>query len=462
MKNAQLDHTNEKGEHGFVTNKRQSSRQPATTIHDLDFADDIALLESSLERAQAQLTQTAKWANKVGLQINTKKTQALTNQNTNNNTIQLNGQDIEWVDNFKYLGSMMLSSITDIKVRKGQAWKAFWKMKNIWKSTAIPTQLKIKIFKASCVSILLYGCETLAYNRSGVQPDQSFQQHLQHQIQKHQHFLFAPCTLILLNLPRLIISFTNGCMRSARKPWLYLIGYFVSFIPSMLIFFVFILPSNNYKNEFNTMLQETMIRFRWYRHCGLIPYTQDVDFGLFAEEYDENIRKYFLGNPTVYLWGALGLVNDSLEFRLFTGRYTFDLFWAYREDDHRWCGYQVQRDKYRRILPLLPKLCSCDLFGYRFSIPCSPVDYLNNEYGYDLWKNPLEKNYTWINIAYHSKWDDISWMYAVRLYTSKGELRQDKFAIDWIANHFNYSLKIIPSFLNVVPNQPVTLPPIKN
>ncbi|CAF1633587.1 unnamed protein product, partial [Adineta ricciae] len=25
----------------------------------------------------------------------------------------------------------------------------------------------------------------------------------------------------------------------------------------------------------------------WYRHCGLIPYTQDVDFGLFAEEYDE-------------------------------------------------------------------------------------------------------------------------------------------------------------------------------
>ncbi|CAF2522029.1 unnamed protein product [Rotaria sp. Silwood2] len=200
----------------------------------------------------------------------------------------------------------------------------------------------------------------------------------------------------------------------------------------------------------------------WYRHCGLIPYTKDVDFGLFAEEYDENIRNYFLGNPTVYLWGALGLVNDFLEFRLFTGRYTFDLFWAYRENDHRWCGYQAQRVKYRRILPLLPKLCSCDLFGYRFSIPCSPVDYLNNEYGYDLWKNPLEKNYTWTNIEYHSIWDDISWMYAVRLYTSKGELRQDKYAIDWITNHFNYSLKIIPSFLNVLPNEPVTLPPVKN
>ena len=29
---------------------------------------------------------------------------------------------------------MMLSSETDIKIRKGQAWGAFWKMKDIWKS----------------------------------------------------------------------------------------------------------------------------------------------------------------------------------------------------------------------------------------------------------------------------------------------------------------------------------------
>jgi hypothetical protein len=43
-----------------------------------------------------QLIQTAKRANEVGLQINIKKTQALTNENTNNRAIQLNGQDIEW------------------------------------------------------------------------------------------------------------------------------------------------------------------------------------------------------------------------------------------------------------------------------------------------------------------------------------------------------------------------------
>ncbi|CAF4156157.1 unnamed protein product [Adineta steineri] len=198
----------------------------------------------------------------------------------------------------------------------------------------------------------------------------------------------------------------------------------------------------------------------WYRHCGLIPFTDDADFGLYAEEYDESIRNYFLGNPVIPLWSALGLANDSLEFRLFTGHWTLDLFWAYRDGDHRWFGFQIYRTKYRRTLPLLEELCSCDLFGHRFTIPCSPTDYLDGEYGRDKWKTPLEKNYTWTNMKYHSMWNDISWMYVVRLYTPNGKLRTDKFAIEWISKHFNYSLTSIPSFLNALPDKPVTLPPL--
>ncbi|CAF4391449.1 unnamed protein product, partial [Adineta steineri] len=111
---------------------------------------------------------------------------------------------------------------------------------------------------------------------------------------------------------------------------------------------------------------------------------------------------------------------------------------------------------------LIRRLCSCDLFGYRFSVPCSPINYLNNEYGYGKWKIPLEKNYTWINVKYNSIWNDISWMYAVRLYTREGKVRTDKYAIDWIANQFNYSLKTIPTFLNISSNKSVTFLPVKN
>jgi hypothetical protein len=65
-------------------------------------------------------------------------------------------------------------------------------------------------------------------------------------------------------------------------------------------------------------------------------------------------------------------------------------------------------------------------------------------------------------MKFHSIWNDISWMYATRLYTSQGKLRRDKYAIEWISKHFNYSLTDIPSFINAIPNKPVTLPPLKS
>ena len=50
---------------------------------------------------------------------------------------------------------------------------------------------------------------TITYNRSGVQPDQTFREHLKQQLKQHRHILIAPFVLILLSLPRLIISFVK-------------------------------------------------------------------------------------------------------------------------------------------------------------------------------------------------------------------------------------------------------------
>lgn len=87
-------------------------------------------------------------------------------------------------------------------------------------------------------------------------------EHLRDQIRKHRHLLFALDVFIFLFLPRLIISFISGCMRSAREPWIYLIAYFLSFIPSILTFTVYVLPSKHYKSEFNTVFKRTIHRFR--------------------------------------------------------------------------------------------------------------------------------------------------------------------------------------------------------
>lgn len=130
----------------------------------------------------------------------------------------------------------------------------------------------------------------------------------------------------------------------------------------------------------------------WYRDCGIIPFTQDVDIAIWAHEYDKKLKKHLLGNKIVRVWGTLGLVNDSFEFRLYNDKFTFDMFLVYKiNQTHQWCGYQVNRYKFRRFLPNFERLCSAELLEHKFMIPCDPVGYLNKEYGPKKWHSPESK-----------------------------------------------------------------------
>ena len=62
--------------------------------------------------------------------------------------------------NNKYLGSMMASSTSDLIRRKALAWTAFWKLEKIWKSSSISIATKVKLFNSTCVTVLLYGCDS--------------------------------------------------------------------------------------------------------------------------------------------------------------------------------------------------------------------------------------------------------------------------------------------------------------
>ena len=82
-----------------------------------------------------------------------------------------------------------------------------------------------------------------------------FRQLLGEQFQHHKHLLIAPFLIVLLGLPRLIISVLSGCVKSTRNSWLYLLGYLISFISPMLTFVLFVLPSKLYKEEFNQSMR---------------------------------------------------------------------------------------------------------------------------------------------------------------------------------------------------------------
>ncbi len=83
---------------------------------------------------------------------------------------------------------MMLLSTTHIKVRKELVWEAFWKMKNIWKPTTISMKLKINIFRASCISILLYGSESWIVTKA---------------LDKSLNSFATSCSRIMLNIKRM-------------------------------------------------------------------------------------------------------------------------------------------------------------------------------------------------------------------------------------------------------------------
>jgi cytochrome c biogenesis factor len=78
------------------------------------------------------------------------------------------------------------------------------------------------------------------------------------QFREHKHLLIAPIVLVILGVPRLIISFASSCLKSVDDSSIFVAGYFVSFIPSMLTFVLFVLPSKLYKTEFQKFAQ----RFR--------------------------------------------------------------------------------------------------------------------------------------------------------------------------------------------------------
>ena len=94
--------------------------------------------------------------------------------------------------------------------------------------------------------------------------NQSYKQILRQQYKQHKHLLVAPIISVLLALPRLILTFLSRCMQSSDDAWLFIILYFISFIPCMLTFIIFVLPSKFYRKEFSKSILKYRIAIQRY------------------------------------------------------------------------------------------------------------------------------------------------------------------------------------------------------
>lgn len=75
----------------------------------------------------------------------------------------------------------------------------------------------------------------------------------------------------------------------------------------------------------------------YFRQCDIIPYSKDVDIGIFITDYSEKILPEFLDHGfTLKHW--FGRVNDSLELSLSSGELKLDIFFFYEDGQFLWNG----------------------------------------------------------------------------------------------------------------------------
>ncbi|XP_061173378.1 uncharacterized protein LOC133182546 [Saccostrea echinata] len=105
-----------------------------STLEDLDFADDLALMSHTHQHIQEKTNRLQIYGHQVGLRISTKKTETMTLNVELPAAVKINGEELRQTDNFIYLGSIIKpegGTKEDIHSRLGKARGVFREMNNI-------------------------------------------------------------------------------------------------------------------------------------------------------------------------------------------------------------------------------------------------------------------------------------------------------------------------------------------
>ena len=98
------------------------------------------------------------------------------NTSVSTTPITLEGDALEDMTSFTFLGSIVEKKGTDadVKVRTGRARAAFLQMKNNWASPNLTINIKIRIFNTTVKQVLMYGAETRRTTAATLKKIQTF------------------------------------------------------------------------------------------------------------------------------------------------------------------------------------------------------------------------------------------------------------------------------------------------
>ena len=133
------------------------------TITILHFADDIDRLAGEEEELAKLVEHLDKASTAYGMEISVEKTKLMTNNTSGINTeIKVNGQKLQTVTSFKYLGSVLTDegSKPEILFTIAQTTAALTRLKPVWNDRSISLSSKTRLMRSLVTSIFLYACES--------------------------------------------------------------------------------------------------------------------------------------------------------------------------------------------------------------------------------------------------------------------------------------------------------------
>lgn len=137
-------------------------------LSQLLFADDTALVAESAEQLQCLVQEFGGVCKRRKLRVNVDKSKVMRiggSEEPEVLNIRLNGEVMEVVDSFKYLGSCFSSDggvKGDVCMRIQEGVKAFGAMKKVWNERNVTLEVKRELYERIVVPTVMYGSETWA------------------------------------------------------------------------------------------------------------------------------------------------------------------------------------------------------------------------------------------------------------------------------------------------------------
>ena len=138
-------------------------------VSHLLYADDLILLSQSAEGLQLTLDKLHSYCLRWNLQINVKKSKAMVFNKTGkipqNVSFHIGDSELPMVNRFKYLGTILSSSGSQIPAAKSlceKTNKAYFALRTVLQKFNYEPSLSLKIFDTALKPILKYNCEIWA------------------------------------------------------------------------------------------------------------------------------------------------------------------------------------------------------------------------------------------------------------------------------------------------------------